>query len=319
MHEFAIIKHYFAEQAKHRSDVVCGIGDDAAIVKLPPDKELAITTDTLVAGVHFPETTLPYDIGYKALAVNLSDLAAMGASPAWVTLALTLPEANQAWLRAFCDGFFTLANRFQIQLIGGDLTRGPLSITVTAMGSLPANQALLRSTAKPTDLIYVSGCLGDAGLALKFLQQDIKLNAEAQHFVLERLHRPEPRIALGTALLSLASAAIDISDGFAADLTHILDESGVGACVNIDKLPLSQALTQAVPPAEAIALALSAGDDYELCFTIPQAKRKTAEKVLSSFPCAYTCVGEITQQRGLRLCHQDGSAYHDTIMGYQHF
>lgn len=304
MSEFDIITQYFASQTSHRNDVMVGIGDDAALVKPPQNHELAITTDTLVSGVHFPESTLPYDIGYKSLAVNLSDLAAMGATPAWVTMALTLPDKNLDWLKAFCDGFFALANQHQVQLIGGDLTRGPLCITIQAIGFTPSHQALLRSQAKPGDLIYVTGTLGDAGLALR--------SAHASPEILARLNRPEPRVTTGIALRSIASSAIDISDGLAADLGHILKASRVGAKINVEQLPLSPAVS-ALTPEQAIALALTAGDDYELCFTVPAQKRAQ----LSSIPC--TCIGEITASSGLELNYNDGSSYHGNISGYQHF
>lgn len=319
MTEFELIKNYFATQAEHRADVIVGIGDDAAILKVPQNHELVVTTDTLVAGVHFPEATLPYDIGYKSLAVNLSDLAAMGATPAWVTLAITLPQADETWIQHFCNGFFTLANRQQVQLVGGDLTQGPLSITVQAMGFIPTGKALLRSHAKPADLIYVTGTLGDAGLALLALQRKISLSQHYQFSTLERLNRPEPRIATGEQLRNIAHAAIDISDGLAADLGHILEQSQVGATIYVDQLPLSEALTHSFPPEEAINLALTSGDDYELCFTIPADKRAELEKKLSSIPCRYTCIGTIRDQSGLDLRYQDGKKYNGSIFGYEHF
>lgn len=318
MPEFDIINQYFATRALHRSDVRIGIGDDAAVVKPEPGSELIITTDTLVAGIHFPETTLPYDIGHKALAVNLSDLAAMGAAPAWVTLALTMPREDSEWIQLFCNGFFSLADRYSVQLIGGDLTRGPLSITVQALGFAPAGKALLRSGAKPNDLIYVTGTLGDAGLALKCLKQNISLGAPIHSQVMERLNRPEPRIAEGNALLPLATAAIDISDGLAADLLHILDASGVGAVIHTNQLPLSEAVTASLSQADAVKLALTAGDDYELCFTLPAEMRGTLER-LPSIHSRLTCIGEITRQRGLELRNQNGTSYHGPISGYQHF
>ena len=286
---------------------------------IPPGQELAITTDTLVAGIHFPDTTHAYDIGYKSLAVNLSDLAAMGATPAWVTLAITLPQANENWLHAFCEGFFTLANRYQVQLIGGDLTHGPLSITVQALGFTPKQKALLRTGAKPSDLIYVSGTLGDAGLALQGLQNNIDLNPTYQPLLLSRLNRPEPRVAIGKQLRDIAHAAIDISDGLVADLGHILEKSQVGAIIYVDQVPLSEALKHSLSPAEAITLALTAGDDYELCFIIPANKRMQLEKILSSLPCRYTCIGTITAQTGLDLRYQNGNHYHGPLHGYQHF
>ena len=319
MNEFELIQQYFATQSECRSDIITGIGDDAAIVKVPNDRELVITTDTLVSSVHFLDSTLPDDVGYKSLAVNLSDLAAMGATPAWVSLALTLPIAQQEWIQAFCNGFFTLANRYQVQLVGGDLTKGPLSITVCAIGFVPPHQALLRSGAKAADLIYVTGTLGDAGLGLHYLQTKIQLNPKDQRFIMERLHRPEPRIAVGKQLLELATAAIDISDGLIADLTHLLTASQVGALIEVDQLPLSDELKHSVSHEKAIELALTAGDDYELCFTIPANKKDELEKKLSSIPCHYTCIGVITEQPSLALRYQNGNKYHGPIHGYQHF
>lgn len=314
MNEFDIIKKYFSIQP-NRPEVRCGIGDDAAIVTVPEHKELVMTTDTLVADVHFPIATSADAIGYKSLAVNLSDLAAMGATPLWVTLALTLPENNFAWLEKFAQGFFALAQQYQVQLIGGDITKGPLSITVQALGTLPKGKALLRSMAKPNDLIYVSGTLGNAGLALKMLKENGSLSTANQEFLLQHLNYPQPRINLGQALLAYAHAAIDISDGLAADLDHILKQSHVGASINVDQLPLSSVLTQTLPKDKAIALALTAGDDYELCFTIP----KNAQDQLKLLSDKITCIGEITENPGLTLYYQDGSHYHGTLSGYQHF
>jgi|SRR5579885_3261088 thiamine-monophosphate kinase len=319
MNEFDIIKHYFAIQNKQRNDVVVGIGDDAAIVNIPQGYQLAVTTDTLIAGVHFPMTTSPYDIGHKSLAVNLSDLAAMGAAPAWVTMALSLADDNPEWLRSFCEGFFTLANRYQVQLIGGDLTHGTLSITVQAMGLIPPHKALLRSQAKPGDLIYVTGTIGDAGLALRFLQNRIHLDKQYQHSVLDKLNRPEPRIVVGEYLRGIASAAIDISDGLAADLGHILEQSRMGAILYVDRLPLSEAVSHSLPHEETIALALTAGDDYELCFTVPAKHRLELEKQLAQIACRFTCIGEIRREPGLELINQNGSKYHGPTTGYQHF
>ncbi len=309
MTEFEVIEKFF-KQTIQRADVVLGSGDDCAIVAVPPQQQLAVTTDTLVSGVHFFENTAAYDIGYKSLAVNLSDLAAMGARPAWVTLALTLPAADEKWLAEFCSGFFALAQRFNLQLIGGDLTRGPLSITVQAQGFLPRGKALTRAGAKPDDLIFVSGTLGDAALALHCLQEKIPVD----EFALTRLHRPLPQVELGEKILDHAHAAIDISDGLAADLKHILGKSSVGAIVDVDSLPLSDVMRAAVSPEEAIALALNGGDDYELCFTLPAAQTDT----LRDMQLPITCIGKITTQKTLEL-HQNGKIYHGKIAGFQHF
>lgn len=319
MNEFNLIKKYLAPLTAARPDVICGIGDDAALLNMPAGYELAITTDTLVAGVHFIEEATPYDIGYKSLAVNLSDLAAMGATPAWITLALTLPHAKEDWLASFCNGLSQLARTYQVQLIGGDLTQGPLSITIQAMGFVPQGKALLRSKASPHDLIYVTGAIGDAGLALKAFQEKNPLPKAFEEYFLQRLNRPEPRIEMGQALLSVAHAAIDISDGLAADLGHILEASKVGAIVFVDQLPLSKALKLALPPEKAIALALTSGDDYELCFTLPANKQQALDNQLSALPCRYTCIGEITAVPGLLLRYQNGNPYHGHIQGYQHF
>lgn len=312
MHEFDIINQFFAAPTLHRAEVRCGIGDDAAIVTIPPNQELIITTDTLVSGIHFSSSTPPFDIGYKSLAVNLSDLAAMGATPAWITLALTLNRAEESWLKEFSRGLLTLANRYTIQLIGGDLTQGPLSITITAFGFAPTHQALRRSAAKPDDLIYVTGTLGDAGFALKEFNQ-------ANDYFITRLNRPEPCIEIGESLRNLAHAAIDISDGLAADLGHILEQSKVGAIVYVDKLPLSTTLLAHTSHKEAIHLALTAGDDYELCFTVPKSQKTLLEKKFMAQTRPVTCIGHITSQPGLSLCYQDGRKYHGTTAGYQHF
>ena len=319
MNEFDIIKQYFDSQKEKRADVLCGIGDDAAIVKPKADEALVITTDTLVADVHFFHSSSPYDIAYKSLAVNLSDLAAMGARPAWITLALTLPNDDEEWLAQFSKGLFHLANQYHIQLIGGDLTHGPLSVTITAFGFVPTQKALLRSHAKPSDLIYVTGTLGDAGLALAYLNKKIKLNANDADIVLKRFYRPEPRLAIGEQIRDIAHAAIDISDGLAADLNHILKASHVGANIIVDALPLSTTLKQALPQNQAIELALTAGDDYELCFTVPSNMKEALEKKLSSIECHYTCIGNIRVQLGLDLHDQHGKPYEGNILGYQHF
>ena len=319
MIEFDLIRKYFATQAIHRQEVAESIGDDAAIVSIPAGNELAITTHTHVHHVHFPKHTNPADIGHKSLAVNLSDLAAMGATPAWITLALTLPDADETWIKAFCEGFFTLANRFHVQLIGGDLTRGPLSITIQAHGLVPKGQAILRSGAKSGDLIYITGTLGDAGLALAILQEKISADTQRCAELNCRLNRPEPRVAIGEILRGRANAAIDISDGFAADLMHLLDASKVGAKINIDKLPHSEALSKTLTREHAVALALTAGDDYELCFTVPPAKQVELEKALSHLTCRVTCVGIITAQPGLTFHDEQGHIYEAAIHGYQHF
>ena len=299
MNEFDIIKKYFYRPVEGL--VKTGIGDDAAILEIPQQQNLVVTTDTLISDVHFLANTSAFDIGYKSLAVNLSDLAAMGATPKWVTLALTMPHADETWLTQFSQGFFELANYHQVQLIGGDMTHGPLSITVQAFGLIPHQQALLRSKAKVHDLIYVSGTVGDAGLALAYL----KKKKSASSFLSSRLNRPEPRVELGKNLLSFAHAAIDISDGLYTDLKHILDESKVGANLYVEKIPLSPEVKTTLTKDAAITLALTSGDDYELCFTIPADKKNLLENL--NLPC--TCIGEIIEARELNLFYSNGKKY----------
>lgn len=305
MGEFDLIDFLTSTQTIQRQDVALGIGDDCALLDIPPSVQLALSMDTLVAGIHFKEETDAYDIGYKAAAVNFSDLAAMGAEPAWVTLALTLPEINREWLKDFSEGFFTLLKQFNVQLIGGDTTRGPLSITVQAHGFVPKGKVLKRSGAKKGDLIYVTGSLGDAGLALS-------LGDDAPCELSQRLLRPTPRIAEGKMLREIAHSAIDISDGLVADLSHILKCSGKGATLYVDSLPLSKALLAHTSYHQAQVLALSAGDDYELCFTI-------APENIHALGFEANCIGVIEETSELRLLNRDGSSFILESLGYKHF
>lgn len=312
MNEFDIIQRFFTHQPCLRKDVNLGIGDDAAIISPPVNHQIVITTDTLVYGVHFPIETSPYDIGFKSLAVNLSDLAAMGATPAWLTLALTLPTADETWLKEFSRGFFALASEYPLQLIGGDLTHGPLTVTVQAQGLIPTGQAIQRSHAKPGDLIYVTHTLGDAALALAVLQHKITIPDDDQKMISTKLNRPIPQLKIGEQLRGMATSAIDISDGLAADLGHILGKSAVGAEVNVDLIPLSNTLRYQITKEEALHFALSGGDDYELCFTIPADKKNLV-------PAHCTCIGKITDTNKLDLQFSDGKKYHLNKAGYQHF
>jgi thiamine-monophosphate kinase len=319
MSEFELISRYFTGLGPQRADVIVGVGDDGAVLQPPPGQMLVATVDTLVAGVHFPEDTDPSSLGHKALAVNLSDLAAMGAEPAWATLTLTLPTADEGWLEAFAAGFAALAAEVGIQLVGGDTTRGPLTITVNVLGFVPPGQALLRSGAQPGDLIYVTGQLGDAGLALLALQQELRLPRLDREAVLARLDRPQPRLAVGRALRGIASAAIDISDGFAADLGHILDASGVGAQVQMQRLPVSEPVRRWLPRAGGWVLPLTAGDDYELCVTVPPARQGEAETAAAEAGCELTWVGVIDARQGLRCSLDDGTDITPSVGGYRHF
>lgn len=318
--EFSLIDQYFKNRTWHRDDVLLGIGDDAAVTRVPPDFDLLSAVDTLVEGVHFPADTAPFDIGFKALAVNLSDLAAMGAEPAWATLALTLPDINESWLQSFSDGFFSLAQRYNVQLIGGDTTQGPLSITVQVMGLSRQDRALTRAGASAGDRVMLSGCVGDAALALRMLHGGIEPQvtvASERRQLLDRLNRPMPRIELGLALRGIASAAIDVSDGLAADLGHILAASNTGATLQLDKVPVSDTLRRLGSPLFE-ALAMGGGDDYELCFTVPGEKLAELEKVRRQLKINVTEIGEIDKQQGLRV-QRDGVSIEINQPGYQHF
>lgn len=330
--EFGLIRRYFT-RADHPlpAGVRLGIGDDAALLDLPPGESLAVTTDTLVAGRHFPHDALPFDIGWKALAVNLSDLAAMGAKPVGVTLAITLPLADDAWLAAFADGFFALADAHGMPLIGGDTTRGPLSITVTALGSVPCKQALRRDGAQPGDLIYVSGTLGDGGLGLALAQnslRDVHLPPLHQAHALARLHRPTPRLALGLALRGIASAAMDVSDGLVQDLGHLLKASGstepLGATLTLEQLPLSPAMQYLAGEGEALqrqvlSWALAAGDDYELLFTVPVAQQAQVEALGRELELPLTQVGVVEPDAGVRLMWRSEAWQSSGAEGFRHF
>jgi thiamine-monophosphate kinase len=316
--EFEIIRRYFMRQSLKREDVITGIGDDAAVLKVPAGQELVVCMDTLVAGVHFPEDTMAAAIGHKSLAVNLSDLAAMGATPAWATLSLTIPENNSTWIDEFSRAFCALADRHSVQLVGGDTTRGPLSVTVQAHGFVSGGGALRRKGAQPGDRIYVTGTLGDAGLALQ-------LRESAADSLQNKLDYPEPRIEAGRALGGLASAAIDISDGLLAELGHLLEGDGLGAVLQVDALPRSDAFlsrmrqTGSLKQSSYYELPLSAGDDYELCFTVPETLCTSVEQQLSVLSCECTKIGIIEEAAGIRCYLGDGTRYQPFASGYQHF
>ena len=309
--EFDIIARYFTPASVGRDDVLVGVGDDGAILQVPAGSALVVSTDTLVRDVHFSDDYSPGDIGYKALAVNLSDLAAMAAQPAWASLALTLPRADEGWIADFARGFFDLAEAHGVALVGGDLTRGPLTITVGVYGFAPTDLSLRRSGARPGDEIFVTGTLGDAALALAGLPSPHRAYLET------RLRRPTPRIAEGLTMRGLASGGIDISDGLAADLAHLLTQSGCGATVYLERLPLSPALRALDDPDRRRTLALAGGDDYELCFTVPPQQRPMLESRWRGAPM--TSIGRIEASPGLRWICADGSAYHPPREGYRHF
>lgn len=318
--EFELITRYFDRVTSSRRDVEKGIGDDCALLTLPEKQTLAISTDTLVEGVHFLRDIHPADLGYKALAVNLSDLAAMGADPAWLTLALTLPEVNEPWLKAFSDSLFELLDYYNMQLIGGDTTRGPLSLTLGIHGLVPQGRALKRSGAKPGDWIYVTGTLGDSAAGLSLLQHKTRINDPVTHEVLIKRHlRPMPRILQGQALRDLASAAIDLSDGLISDLGHILKASDVGARLNLEALPLSDVLRQHFEPDQALRWALAGGEDYELCFTVPEINRGALDVALGYYGVPFTCIGQIAPQSEGLVLLQDGKPATFDLKGFDHF
>ena len=316
--EFDIIRQYFMLNDV-RDDVVLGIGDDAAILSVPEHHQLIQSVDTLVSGIHFPVETSASDIAYKALAVNLSDMAAMGAEPAWFTLALTLPDDNESWLKAFSESLFLLAKKYNVQLVGGDTTNGPLCISITINGFAPQGKALTRKGARLSDKIYVSGTLGDAALALAAWQGDCLLIKESTQYLNEQLNRPIPRVELGLLLRNYASSCIDISDGLIADLRHITDSSHVAAAITFEKIPLSTDFKLNITDENlSLPLVLSGGDDYELCFTIPEDKQSEFENIAEAQNFQVTCIGEIEAGEGIRcLVEGDEIELHGT--GYEHF
>lgn len=318
--EFDIIRRYFKRPV---TNAILGAGDDAALISVPAGAELAISADTLVSGRHFFADADPYRLGYKSLAVNLSDMAAMGAKPRWALLALTLPEElvnqNTAWLAEFSQGFFALADRYHVELIGGDTTAGPLNIGIQIIGEVAAGKALRRSGAQPGDDIWVSGKLGDAALALRHELQQITLEPEEIAQCLPSLLTPDARVALGLRLTGLAHSAIDISDGLAADLGHILAASEVAACINMTDIPCSAVLKKYRQQSMAIDCLLAGGDDYELCFTAAKTKRREIEKLSGALTLPLARIGEIHSGAGLTVKDAQGKAMTLDSKGYDHF
>lgn len=317
--EFDLIQKYFASPIC-RDDVAIGIGDDCAVVSVPPGKQLAVTTDTLIDGIHFPHDALAEDIACKAIAVNLSDLAAMGAEPAWLTLALSLPRADENWIEAFAAGFRATAEKYNVQLIGGDTTRGPLSITLQAMGLVDPDHILRRDEARPGDSIYVSGTLGDASAGLRILQQGWTPDDNAA-WLINRLNRPEARTSLGMGLAGCCSCAIDISDGLIADLGHILEASHCGATINIDKVPLSRQLVEYSINRDEVdwEMVLTGGDDYELCIVAGPGKEPELIRIAAELSQPLSRIGVIEQRPGLTIVDDAGAKYLFDHNGYEHF
>lgn len=315
--EFDLIARFFTRPTPN---AVLGVGDDAALLAVSPGMELAVSTDMLVSGQHFFPDVDPYLLGHKTLAVNLSDLAAMGATPRWATLSLALPAAEAGWLEVFSRGLFDMAARFDVSLVGGDTTRGPLNLNVTILGEVPAGQALRRSAARVGDDIWVSGDLGGAALGLRTLLGEVDLaDADEIESCLTRLHAPEPRVALGRALLGVAHAAIDISDGLLADLGHILECSEVGAAIEYTNLPAHPSVARRLSHTLMQRCLLAGGDDYELCFTAAMERAHVVLAAAAASGVHVTRIGHITAEPGLRMLSADGSVMRLEDTGFDHF
>jgi len=316
--EFALIERYFRSGGARRRDVILGVGDDAALLATPSGCDLVAATDTLVAGVHFPLGSPPASIGHRALAVNLSDLAAMGGRPAWALLALTIPEADEAWLGEFAAGFAALARAHEVALVGGDTTRGPLCVTVQLLGHVPHGTALTRSGGCAGDALFVSGTPGDAAAGLAVEQGRLAAQAEARAYLRERFLLPTPRLALGERLRGHASACIDVSDGLLADAGKLAAASAVGAELAYDAVPLSQPLLAALGEERARELAFTGGDDYELCFAVhPQ----DVAGLLTELPpqrWGYTRIGVLRAGAGFAVVRA-GTVMEFSHSGYEHF
>jgi thiamine-monophosphate kinase len=307
--EFDIIARYFAKHGL-RSDVLLGIGDDAAVVSMPPDRRLVIAMDTIVEGVHFPVGTDPADIGHRALAVNLSDLAAMGAEPSWMTLSLSLPRSDADWLEGFSAGLLTLAQRHNVALIGGDTVKGPMVITVQIAGSVEGDRWLTRGGARPGDVLFVSGRPGEAAAGLALIQSAAPDSAASRHLQ-QRFLRPEPRVSLGRELRTTATAAMDVSDGLLTDLDKLCAASACGARVELEKVPASAAMRELFDAAKCIDFVLAGGDDYELLFTVSPDR-------VAAVPSTCTCIGVMTADRSV-VCTRDGQPVAISRRGYDHF
>lgn len=312
--EFELIER-IRHRALMRDDVILGIGDDAAIVQVPAGKQLVIATDTINRGIHFPDNTAPADIGWKSLAVNLSDLASMGAEPAWCTLSLSLPTGDRAWVDAFLDGFLELAALHRVALIGGDTTRGPLSVSVTVHGFVEPGRALRRGGARVGDDVWVTGTLGEATGALTQWQAGAIVNPVLR----TRLDRPTPRMTTGARIAGLAHACIDVSDGLLADLQHICVASGVGADVELEKLPALPELLAAFDPQRRQVIQATGGDDYELCFTASSSAREEIARIAIGSGTPISLVGRVVAGQGARALRADGSEWVAPSQGFVHF
>lgn len=312
--EFSLIDRYFKHLFGPSPAVVIGPGDDCAVLTVPPECELCVSTDTLLEGVHFPPGATGAVVASRTVAANLSDLAAMGADPHSVVLALTIPNLDEAWLQDFSETLKKQLARFNAPLVGGNISRGPLSLTMTVLGCTPRGAAIVRSGARPGDHVYVTGTLGDAGRGLELVRA-----GESQGFLVERYESPTPRLALGVALRGMASAMVDVSDGLLADVSHIALSSQVAMTLNIENLPLSDALLNSAGAKAGQQFALTAGDDYELCFAAPDSAAASLVELGKSQGIPITKIGDVTEGQGVRVLDAEGDLIDPGFSGYQHF
>ena len=317
MNEFEIIRRYF-ESKNLPVSVKLGVGDDGAIIHNDPAKNLVVATDTLVSGVHFPADSSPCDIGYRSVVVNVSDIAAMGGKPEWMTLALSLRETNPEWLKGFSKGLFLASDEYSLNLIGGDLTKAEQNIiTIQMIGEVDTDAQLLRSNAQPGELLFVSGTLGDAAAGLEQFEKKVALNQYNQYLI-ERFFRPTARVDIGQAIMDYASSSIDISDGLIGDLKKIMSASDVGALINIEDIPLSKEMLKIYEPKKSQTFALSGGDDYELLFTAPAENLSKIMDISKEIAQKITHIGNITENKNLE-CRKEGVTYEYQDEGYLHF
>lgn len=314
--EFELIQRYFTREPR---GALLGVGDDAALLRPHSDLDLVVTTDTLVTGVHFAADADPQALGHKALAVNLSDLAAMGARPRWVLLALTLPESDEEWVARFARGFLTLADAFTVDLVGGDTCRGPLSICVTALGEVGRDRALRRDGARPGDDVWVSGVIGSAALALLHQQGEVRLKNPDLDRCLAQLNTPKPRVELGERLTGIATSAIDVSDGLLADLGHVAERSAVRAVIEYARVPCAPSVVSIRGHEPVRRAILGGGDDYELCFTAPPGRTLELEQLSAELGVGLTCIGRIEQGHGVEVLGEGGAPLAVEARGFDHF
>ena len=318
MDEFQLIRRYFTRAGGSANSVELGIGDDCALLTVPAGQQLAVSIDTVVAGVHFPVDTPARHVATRALCTALSDLAAMGAQPLWITLALTLPKAEATWLADFSHGLFDVMDEFNLALVGGDTTKGPLTVSIQVHGALPYGQALRRSGARAGDSVYVTGTLGDGAAALALIRQQLTVSPAATDYLLRRFYRPQPQIIQGQKLLDIASSCIDISDGLLADLGHVCAASGVGAQIDVSRLPIADGWRLSVGSRQGEEWALTGGDDYQLCFTVPQERQAQVNDLVTNAQLDATAIGTIKAEPGITLV-KDGATLVAESKGYNHF